>query len=431
MKTNGIFSTAFAAATLLAAATGDARAETATNYVAHEWGTFTSVQGGDGNPLYWQPLLTSELPGFVYNWNKPGLNRGRMIGNKGSMVTLQRMETPVIYFYSKQPVQVDVTVDFPKGFITEWYPQASQIGPSYQIDTNGPTDTVLGQSRAVWKNLLVTPEALIQPQLPVDNSGSHYFAARKTRADLVQTSTGTAKSTETDKFIFYRGAGSFATPLKVSVDTNNLVTVANTGSESLAHLFLVRIHDGKGAFAVLDELRGSNSIPWLSLASLAGNDWKHYPLAQFQTEIGAQVEAALVSEGLFADEARAMVNTWRDSWFTEEGERVLYILPRTWTDEILPTTFNPKPETLVRVMVGRAEILTPDSEAKLSVALLSAQHDAASAQALASEQLKRFGRFAQPALQLALKDITETNALNLAGELMTQQFQPTPQKGAR
>lgn len=36
-------------------------------YVAHEWGTFTSVQGADGEQLWWQPLVDTDLPAFVYN----------------------------------------------------------------------------------------------------------------------------------------------------------------------------------------------------------------------------------------------------------------------------------------------------------------------------------------------------------------------------
>src|SRR5438105_3119007 len=100
-------------------------------YVAHEWGTFTSVQGGDGVLLDWRPLETSRLPGFVYNWSNPGLNRQvRPVFGKAGMIALQRMETPVIYFYSDHAQSVNVSVDFPKGIITEWYPQAKQIGPS-------------------------------------------------------------------------------------------------------------------------------------------------------------------------------------------------------------------------------------------------------------------------------------------------------------
>src|SRR5437016_5149239 len=66
--------------------------------VAHEWGTFTSVQDGDGRLLAWKPLKTSVLPGFVYDWSKPGLGRQRGFSpalglTKGGMITLQRMET--------------------------------------------------------------------------------------------------------------------------------------------------------------------------------------------------------------------------------------------------------------------------------------------------------------------------------------------------
>lgn len=161
------------------------------DYTAHEWGTFTSVQGGDGELLSWRPLQTSELPDFVHNWSKPGLNRySSPVPNLGTvvskvvLVTLQRMETPVIYFYSGENMSVDVSVDFPKGLITEWYPQASQIGPSLPANTNEASGA-LPESRAVWKNLTVRPPHPDE-HLPQDKSGSHYFAARETSANIVQ-----------------------------------------------------------------------------------------------------------------------------------------------------------------------------------------------------------------------------------------------------
>ena len=36
----------------------------APNYVAHEWGTFTSVQGADGGQMAWNPLSVTDLPSF-------------------------------------------------------------------------------------------------------------------------------------------------------------------------------------------------------------------------------------------------------------------------------------------------------------------------------------------------------------------------------
>src|SRR5437879_553004 len=70
--------------------------KSASKYAAHEWGTFTSVQGGDGVLLDWRPLETSRLPNFVYNWKKPGLSRqpaGALAPRKDALTTLQRIET--------------------------------------------------------------------------------------------------------------------------------------------------------------------------------------------------------------------------------------------------------------------------------------------------------------------------------------------------
>src|SRR6266850_7321885 len=122
MKTNSRFSKWTLPAASSAAVIGLTAfligAKSGGTYTAHEWGTFTSVQGGDGVLLSWRPLESSRLPGFVYDWNKPGLGRQSMAAmtlTKQSLVTLQRMETPVIYFYSDREETVDVSVNFPKG----------------------------------------------------------------------------------------------------------------------------------------------------------------------------------------------------------------------------------------------------------------------------------------------------------------------------
>jgi hypothetical protein len=395
----------------------------ATNFVVHEWGTFTSVQGAKGDLLPWHSLQTSELPGFVYDWTKPGNNRRSMaMFSKVVLETLQRMETPVIYFYADQPMNVDVDVAFPKGSITEWYPQATQIGPSFVADTNGSSAGILRESRIIWRNLQLVPEAQADnsTRLSQDASGSHYFAARETAANFVRAdfTTPTNHTTELEKFLFYRGAGSFKTPLHVTIDSNNVVAVENTGAQLLAHLFLLSIHDGRGSFGVMDELSPSNSVTWLPLSPDNAEHWHQFSLPQFQTEIGAQMQAALISEGLFADEAKAMVNTWTDSWFTEDGVRVLYLLPRPWTDETLPMILNPLPTDLTRVMVGRAEIITPGVETNLFQLLTKAQNGDTGARDQASVELKKLGRFAEPALRLASAHANQTNVLNFGNQLL-------------
>jgi len=56
----------------------------------HEWGTFTSVAGNQGESVSWAPLAaTSDLPCFVHR-----LGKGIVKFTPG----LVRMETPVVYF---------------------------------------------------------------------------------------------------------------------------------------------------------------------------------------------------------------------------------------------------------------------------------------------------------------------------------------------
>ena len=87
--------------------------------VAHEWGTFTSFSGSDGEAVGFTPNNT-DLPNFVYYPDNRYAKKGQRLLQGG----LVSMETPVVYFYADRETKVSVNVDFPKGWITEWYPFA-------------------------------------------------------------------------------------------------------------------------------------------------------------------------------------------------------------------------------------------------------------------------------------------------------------------
>jgi hypothetical protein len=70
----------------------------------------------------------------------------------------------------------------------------------------------------------------------------------------------------------------------------------------------------------------------------------------------ADLAGLLVAEGLYDAEARAMIDTWRDTW-SADGVRVLYLVPRAFTDAVLPLRIAPAPADMVRVLVGRAELI--------------------------------------------------------------------------
>jgi hypothetical protein len=428
----------------MALATPGFAGENGSGFTAHEWGTFTSVQGGDGKLLSWRPLESSRLPTFVHDWRRPGLNRqvmSQLAPIKGDIVALQRMETPVIYFYTDEPQTVDVSVKFPQGLITEWFPQANKIGPSALVAQSAPrvdfsvldcsTPTVmqvcstidgsLKESGATWSQVKLLP-LKNQPQLPIDQSGSHYFEARETDANILQVNTLSTRSwePEVEKFLFYRGVGNFTAPLHVTMDANSQVTLSNTGSEQLSDLFLVTLENNAGKFIRVSSLQPGEERT-LNLSSTG----TCAPEKEVSSQLRESMAEALTKQGLFQREATAMVKTWADSWFAEDGVRVLYLLPRAWTDRTLPLAFQPAPRNMVRVMVGRAEILSPAREKSLSNSFVQAQRGDAQARESATEELKRLGRFAEPALQLATKDVAAEISKTARALYQTAVQQPT------
>jgi hypothetical protein len=95
-----------------------------------------------------------------------------------------------------------------------------------------------------------------------------------------------------------------------------------------------------------------------------------------------------------------MVRTWESAWFGEDGTRLMYLVPRAKTDELLPMTIEPKPAETARVLVGRHEFLTPEREA-------DAGRQVSKARAAGAElgedgrELRGFGRFAAQARAIA------------------------------
>lgn len=416
----------------LYAAAGDLAPD---DYVAHEWGTFTSVQGADGVQIEWNPFIASDLPKFVYDRNKqsPNAARNPFLVSKDRMVTLVRMETPVIYFYSELDRKVDVRVDFPQGTITEWFPRATRFGPF--TGTNRAELAPSRKSFLHWSEVEVLPRgahADLEKRIPHDNSNNHYFAARATDADFVRVSRAKANDAnppEHEGFLFYRGVGNFRAPLEVSMGSSeDYVRLRNIGTEPLSHLFVLMVQNGEARFIPSRDL-----APQENTAIRIEADVALRPLSTVSEELRQRLTDALVREGLFEREAAAMVQTWRESWFEEEGLRVLYILPRPWTDRILPLSLTPAPRELVRVMVGRAEMITPGMEwALLKQIVRYAESDPIGRQqVIADVRELGLGRFGDAALRRVLGKTPNREFSRLAWELMNATLKPADPKLAR
>lgn len=325
--------------------------------VAHEWGTFTSVAGIDGAPIQWAPLSgTPDLPCFVHHLSAHNLKYS---------LGLVRMETPVLYFYSSHPLVASVHVAFPKGWITEWYPQATKVTP--EISGARFPASISGTAQADWDSVKISPSTPLA--FPTTTGPSRYFAARNTDATPIQIGN------QQEKFIFYRGMGDFDVALQAQFLPDGQLRIHNTGPETIALAIVFENHSGTIGYHVLHSLAGSAIV---NLSELAGTlDSLHMELTN-----------SLVEFGLYEKEALAMLDTWQDSWF-DEGTRIFYIVPRSTVDSVLPLTITPQPASTNRVFVGRVELLSPALRQSFTTALNTGDVDA----------LAKFGRFLNPFLQ--------------------------------
>jgi hypothetical protein len=367
----------------LVSATDKGSAKAKNRLIAHEWGTFTSIAGKDGAAVEWRPLNgSSDLPGFVYSID--GLAEGKGLRHslrcfKCNQEALIRMETPVLYFYADRETTISVRVEFSGGKITEWYPQARGVymGDGFH---SGMID---------WGRVTVMPDA--QESFPIESGANHYYAARETDAATVRVCS--KKETQHERFLFYRGVGSFDLPVAAKLEGDKLV-VRNTGRENIPQFILFENRDGKIGYRIHDLSSGEEAIERPSLD-------------QTIDSLARDLETALVAGGLYEKEAKAMIKTWRDSWF-EEGMRIFYIVPRSATDEILPITIEPAPAELTRVLVGRMEIITPETEQAIQQQVAQLGDSSPDIQSLAAAIIRRHGRFSEPVLKSILEKTNDT-----------------------
>ena len=242
-------------------------------------------------------------------------------------------------------MNVSVHVEFPKGVLTEWYPHAAR------------TDTSLD-----WKKFRVAPDDPVH--FPQEKKASRYYAARETDAAplTVKYPEGDRAVVEQERFLFYRGVGEFNMPLSVRAAPGGKFTVTWRGKRAPTDLILVRIQGGKVRFLPISD--GSDEFGILVKSGRLADI--ELPTEDSTAEkLGDELARRLLAQGLKEKEARAMIKTWSQAWFGEEGTRVLYLLPDELTAELLPLRVEPKPSSLVRVLVGRHDVLTPEREKQI------------------------------------------------------------------
>lgn len=374
-------------------------------FIVHEWGTDTVVVGSDGSLQRGLHHEEEDLPPFVYD-------RLTNDNPRGAGLSIEvKMETPVTYFYSDEPLTVNASVGFPKGIFTQWYPsQMHFFPPVAEVGKAGLMDPVLDLdfpfgSQACKDHYSAVSDGLLDwgavDVLPRDSAPFMEDAplekytwsyARDVAANPVRV---LGVPDENEKFLFYRGLGNFDLPVKVEALGQNEVRVRNDWSEPIGRVFAIDVEAGVGDFTVYEDGIAPGATAEVHVPSAYG-----LGLDDFAEALGEEVTRALEATGLYHDESVAMVKTWKRQWFRTPGIRLLYLMPQSWTDASIPLTIAPAPESMVRVMMIRTEVITPEMEQNdVDYAAMLGSIDG---NASAMVHFQALGRFAEPRLRRAL-----------------------------
>lgn len=414
--------------------------------IVHEWGTFTTFSGSDGVFLDYRPLAYGkhDLPEFV---------RDRAFADpqvaffKARVRGKVRMETPVTYFYTDVERTVRAKVRFPEGLLTEFYPPVETMEPAFDSSTAFASGEKMGNSSLDWGEIRLIPPHKFAPSveqpaarewlmnrihdtiLPVDNIG-HYAQARATDSAFVHLvskrplldNQGELTEHHLEKFLFYRGVGKFALPVQGLPIDDSIIRFTNNGTDEIRSLIAVRV-DG-------DAIQISERRPAKSGETVQLTATQHVSI----DELSAVIQTMLTEQGLYEKEAAAMVRTWRDAWFEEQGTRVLYIVPEKLTHELLPLTIDPTPQSTVRVLVGRMEIM-PESLEKSVTELVTQHLDYRRRMAEANpetavdlhvneeilDNIRRLGRMSEPCLT-RIQTLASDEAVRMEAEFLIRKL---------
>jgi hypothetical protein len=385
--------------------------------VVHEWGTFTSMQGSDGATLEGLQHEEEGLPPFVYSRTKVRECPLRDKGYKGLEVEVEgvtkKMETPVTYFYTDRPGRARVRVCFKQGLLTQWYPVTDLLGPAEAGRNDGPLDLAKVEKSFLEWDVEILPKGAGLSEIPAVEKGDPWGFARLPDSNVLRTTerrTPRMGPVEAEKFLFYRGIGRFSLPLRAVTSKGGEVTVHNDGDEPIRHVCAMRREGGTASLDYVEVVpaRGSAKLTCAG-GSEAG------PVTE---KLMALLRRALVKVGLYEKEAEAMVKTWERSYFHTEGFRLLYIVPEKFTNDVLPIAIDPAPKSMVRVLVGRLECITPEDEEEVEAALRDPSTAASKA------RLARLGRFLEPHVRRVLS-ITKDDAVKKAAkEILNEGRQP-------
>lgn len=267
--------------------------------------------------------LLSGLPEFVLSHDK---------NYKSRTEVPQVWRKPVIHFYGRDALEVQIKVLTPQGRPMVYWPKPDLIESYHRtlVDKRRMGATTYDAVGMIWKGKL---SATVPANLPESPAKHWWNTVRSVPGAYLNTENGC------ERFVFYE-ATALQEPTVTARVEKDAIVIRNSYDKPSGQVLLI-LNDGK-------ELRWKVviEIPPKGEVSVTRKDL----LAPCQP--GASLfddsERQWLSFGLTKEEAHAIVETWKEDLGTRYGFLLISHMPADLYDKMFPLTVTPKPDKIIR-----------------------------------------------------------------------------------
>jgi hypothetical protein len=382
----------------------------------HEWGVFSSFADGKYANADRKQEWAS-MPDEFYRQFPTHKLRGVEVLNPNPPEALTKK--PIIYFYSDRlNLHLDVKLTFAQGAPAVWWPCAQsplddgsgkpgdifrtlqwsgkltangseEVGAGFRISDytvkTGP-DSWVNQARIEGPAWFFTDD---QPRfVPPPGPPNQVHTARNGIYSFRYQS---------EKFIYYDGLIPAANYVQCAALAEDSVTVENSAKFDIANLIVIDRRDAKATrWALVEKLAAGGK----ATAALKTTD--DDKTAAAREELGRELKNA----GLFENEAKSALAIWDKGLFDRPGITVIYLLPQSEYDRVLPLAVSPQPDKIVRVgiaMQGQIDLTPAVLAARVKALIVKMDDDDYRLRDKAAEGLTAMGPAAFTSIRKAME----------------------------
>ena len=360
----------------------DKKAEKPANFEIHEWGVFTAPRNS-----YW---LKQDM---VAEWSSfPDFFHG--VWPKKKLAYYGPVTKPVIYFHSKDKLNIQLQIEFTTGRPLIWWPPAVlPCTGRYGRRKSLVDGKDLNSENALLFHLRMNQGMENRPQV----DSKHWMSQlRKVRSAPLSAHGGYSRLGDHrhgENFVYYDGVMKSPKPPTVVRKKRGIQFKSHSDHDWLDVFVIDRTNDElRVADKVIDRIAAGKRVTSVSLEKV--EDTK---------QASKSLLKKLIKAGLNEDEAQALLAVWGEGLFERGGLTIFYRVPQKTYDQWLPIATKPIAKKTVRVGLVAHFRMEPELDEVVKKLVAQLDSNRYQVRANADKQLREIGGPAFPAIKEASK----------------------------